>query len=101
MNLKQSIEGVVERIGAVEEKGQHKFKEVIVRHQQVDEFGDASGKPDVFRMVAWNGVMQKLPELQKGDHVKVLATLSGHEGIDKNSKIFHSLNLSIQALKKI
>lgn len=80
----------------------HEYVEVVVtKPARKDDFGEPMGNDDIFLTKAWNKKAQELPALKPGDKVNVTLILQGSEGLDQNSQIYHSLNLTIYKISKI
>ena len=80
----------------------HEYLEIVLtKPARKDEFGESIGNDDFFLVKAWNKKATELPGLVPGDRVNATLILQGGEGLDKESKIYHSLNLTLYKITKV
>ncbi len=80
----------------------HTFKRIIlVKPGYTNEFSEKVGKDDIYDCRAWNQTIEQLPSLAKGDKVKALLNLNGHEVIDTNGHKYWTIQLTIRKLEKL
>jgi len=92
---------MVEKISAeLTTRNEKKYRDLILKKSApTDEFGDPIGKDDVLKVSIWEKAFPLLNGIKPGDRVLAQLYMNCQEGIDQNSKIYHSVNFSLKQIK--
>ncbi len=105
MLIEKPFQFTVDRIEPLEEKEGKKQSALICKFQNKDSFGDPVGKPETYRIMAWENTAVKLHDLKlkQGDEVMVICKMNGFEGhdIQNGNKVYYNNSLSIWQIKKV
>jgi len=81
-------------------RNEKKYRDLILKKSApTDEFGDPIGKDDVLKVSIWTKAYPMIEGIKPGDRVLAQLYMNCQEGIDSNSKIYHSLNFSLKQIK--
>lgn len=92
---------IVEKLSAEQTtRNEKKYRDLILKKSApTDEFGDAIGKDDVLKVSIWQKAYPLIEGINPGDRVLAQLYMNCQEGIDQNSKVYHSVNFSLKTIK--